>query len=75
MSQNSSFKLPLEKDHNKGPALQAVNLVSFILAIVIVGARVLYRHFKIKMTAWDDYMIILATVSSYRLYDLCITDI
>lgn len=63
MSQYASFQLPAGGDHNKGPALTAVNLVSFILAVLLVATRVFYRHFKVKVTAWDDYTIILATVS------------
>ncbi|KAF2108458.1 hypothetical protein BDV96DRAFT_652710 [Lophiotrema nucula] len=64
MSQYTSYTIPHDENHNKGPALEAVNLVSFILAFLMVTARVLYRYFKIKATAWDDYMIILATVAA-----------
>lgn len=63
MSQYASMKLPAGGDQNKGPALQAVNLVSFCFAAIVVIARMCYRTLKIKQTAWDDYMILLSTVS------------
>lgn len=62
MSQYAAMKMPPGGDHNKGPALAAVNMVTFCVAVVIVAARVLYRSLKIKQTSWDDYTIVLALV-------------
>lgn len=70
MSQYGSFTAPLVGDHNKGPTLEAVNLVSFSLAAVVVIARLSYRTLKIKQTSWDDYTILLSTVGSPQL-SLC----
>ncbi|KAF2791050.1 hypothetical protein K505DRAFT_249822 [Melanomma pulvis-pyrius CBS 109.77] len=56
--------MPPGGDHNKGPALAAVNMVTFCVAVVIVTARVLYRALKIKQTSWDDYTIVLALIAA-----------
>ncbi|KAF2462740.1 uncharacterized protein BDR25DRAFT_161154, partial [Lindgomyces ingoldianus] len=55
---------PAGGDVNRGPGLEAANLVTFILATIVVTARVLYRRLKIKSTSWDDYTIVLALLAA-----------
>lgn len=48
---------------NRGPAILAVSWIEYVVAIVIVGARMYTRSCLIHNVGIDDWMILLALVS------------
>ena len=55
---------PSEGDINKGPALIIVLCVVVAVALIVVLLRCSVRLWITKNIWWDDWTIILATVSS-----------
>lgn len=59
---------PPDGDVNKGPVVLAITYVTTSIALVAVALRMFVRVKIVKSVGWDDYAILLASVSaSYTL--------
>lgn len=54
---------PVGGDHNHGIALRDVTIVTFTIALLMLVLRLQARVFIVKKTGWDDWVMVLATVS------------
>lgn len=53
---------PPEGDHNHGPALLAIAVVSGTLAFMTTIIRMVGRTLIVRSVGWDDYTIVAAAV-------------